>query len=78
VDYVCGNTFRIQNHTGAAITLTITTTSPLGTSETEDHVIPAKGGWTSLDAPTAGPIQVTYDGTPVATVANTGRGCGGG
>ena len=78
VDYVCGNTFRVQNHTGAEIMLAIATTAPDGTSETEDHLIPAKGGWTSLDAPTAGPIRVTYDGTPVATVANTGRGCGGG
>jgi hypothetical protein len=78
VDYVCGNTFRVQNHTGTDVTLAITTTAPGGAPETEDHVFPAKGGWTHFDAPTAGSIQVTYDGTPVATVANTGRGCGGG
>lgn len=77
LDYVCGNGFRVQNHTGATVTLAITTTAPDGTSQTEDHVIPAKGGWTHFTAPTAGPIQVTYDGTPVATVANPGRGCGG-
>ncbi len=78
VDYVCGNTFRVQNHSGADVTLTITTTAPDGTSQAEDHVVPAKGGWTQLDTPVAGTVQVTYDGTPVATVANTGRGCGGG
>jgi hypothetical protein len=78
VDYVCGNTFRVQNHTGTDVMLAITTTAPGGTPETEDHVFPAKGGWTHFDAPTAGPIGVTYDGTPVATVVNTGRGCGGG
>ncbi|HEX8673696.1 MAG TPA: hypothetical protein VF710_17505 [Longimicrobium sp.] len=78
VDYVCGNTVRVQNHTGAEITLTITTTPAVGDSETEDHPIPGKGGWTSLEVPTAGPIRVTYDGTLIATLANTGRGCGGG
>ena len=78
VDYVCGNTFRVQNHTGAEVTLTITTTAADGTIEAEAHVFPSKGGWTHFDAPLAGPIQVTYDGTPVLTVANPGRGCGGG
>lgn len=78
VDYVCGNTFRVQNHTGATLTLAVTTTEADGTGVTEDHVMPAKGGWTHFTAPTAGPIQVTYDDTPVATVANPGRGCGGG
>ena len=78
VDYVCGNTFRVQNHTGTEVTLTITVTAADGATEAEDHVFPAKGGWTQFDAPLAGPIQVTYDGTPVLTVANTGRGCGGG
>lgn len=78
VDYVCGNTFRVQNHTGVEVTLSIATTAPGGAVETEDHVIPSKGGWTSLEAPTAGSITVTYDGAPVATVENTGRGCGGG
>ena len=77
VDYVCGNTFRVQNHTGAEITLTVVTTPTGGSSTTQDQVIPAKGGWTQFDAPLAGPIQVTYDGTPVATVANAGRRCGG-
>jgi hypothetical protein len=78
VDYVCGNTFRLQNHTGANLTLTVTTTAPDGTTETEDVPAPARGGWTQYNAPTPGRIQVTYDGTPVASVANTGRGCGGG
>jgi hypothetical protein len=78
VDYVCGNTFRVQNHTGAELTLTVTTTAPDGSSAAEDHVVPAKGGWTAFDTPFAGAIQVTYDGTPVLTVANAGRGCGGG
>ena len=77
VDYVCGNAFRVQNHTGAEIMLTVTTTASDGTSEAEDHVVPAKGGWTQFDAPLAGPIQVTYDGTPVVTVANAGRRCSG-
>ena len=78
VDYVCGNTFRVQNHTGADIVLTVATTDAEGATETEDVPAPAKGGWTQFSAPAAGPIQVTYDGTPVLTVANTGRGCGGG
>jgi hypothetical protein len=78
VDYVCGNRFRVQNHTGTSVTLAVSTTAANGTSVTEDHVIPAKGGWTQFDTPAAGSIQVAYDGTPVATVANTGRGCGGG
>lgn len=78
IDYVCGNTFRVQNHTRAALTLTVTTTDAEGASETEDVAAPAKGGWTHFNAPMAGSIQVTYDGTPVLTVANTGRRCGGG
>ena len=78
VDYVCGNTFRVQNHTGADLVLAVTTTDAAGTSETEDIGIPAKGGWTQFDAPLTGPIQVAYDGTPVITVPNPGRGCGGG
>ena len=77
VDYVCGNTFRVQNHTGAELTLTIVTTAADGTGVAEDQVVPAKGGWTSFDTPFAGPIEVTYDGKPLLTVANAGRSCGG-
>jgi hypothetical protein len=78
VDHVCGNTFRVQNHTGASLILAVTTTGPDGVTETEDVQAPAKGGWTQFTAPATGPIQVSYDGAPVATVANAGRGCGGG
>jgi hypothetical protein len=77
VDYVCGNTFRVQNHTGADLTLSVTTTAADGTSQAEDRAVPAKGGWTDLDTPVTGPVQVSYDGQPVATVANAGKRCGG-
>jgi hypothetical protein len=77
LDYVCGNRFRVQNHTGAAITLTIRTVTADGLSDTEDVTVPAIGGWTSFTTPIAGTVQLSYDGEQLATVPNSGRRCGG-
>ncbi|HSU13056.1 hypothetical protein [Longimicrobium sp.] len=77
VDYVCGNDFRVQNHTGTELTLRVTTTAADGTTAAEDLVFPAIGGWTPFTTGATGTVQVSYDGQPVATVANAGRRCGG-
>jgi hypothetical protein len=78
VDYVCGNEFRVQNHSGAALTLAVETTRPGGGTRTDYFTFPAIGGWTAFTVADPGPIRVTHDGQPVGTVANTGRRCGGG
>lgn len=78
VDYVCGNRFRVQNHSGAAVTLNVTTTAADGSSGTVDVAAPDIGGWTSFTAATGGTAQVRYQGQLIATVANGGRRCGGG
>jgi hypothetical protein len=75
VDYVCGNRFRVQNHSGAPVTLTVATE---GTSQIITVAAPDIGGWTAFTAPAAGTVRVTLDGQFVATVANGGRRCGGG
>jgi hypothetical protein len=77
VDYVCGNDFRVQNHTGTELTLRVATTAADGSIDAEDLVFPAIGGWTPFTAAASGTVQVSYDGQPVATVANAGRRCGG-
>lgn len=77
VDYVCGNDFRVQNHTGTELTLRFTTTAADGSATAEDFPFPAIGGWTQVTTPVSGTVQVSYDGQPVATVANPGKRCGG-
>lgn len=74
LDYVCGNTFRIQNHTPEYLMLSYTVA---GTGEAADVTARSGGGWTHFNTDTAGTVQLIYDGEVVATVANTGKSCGG-
>lgn len=74
LDYVCGNSFRIQNHTPEFLILSYTVA---GIGEAEDVTARSGGGWTSFTTDTTGTVKLTYDGQVVATVANTGKSCGG-
>ncbi|MEW5928679.1 MAG: hypothetical protein AB1941_14520 [Gemmatimonadota bacterium] len=74
LDYVCGNTFRIQNHTPEFLILSYTVA---GTGEAEDVTARSGGGWTHFNTDTAGTVQLIYDGQVVTTAANTGKSCGG-
>jgi hypothetical protein len=75
VDYVCGSEYRVQNHSGSTLLLNLAVTGNDGVTRTSAVSAPGIGGWTRFVAPATGTLQMTYDGQPVATVANGGRRC---
>ncbi len=78
LDHVCGNKFRIQNHTPAYLVLSYVVVAPDGSiAEEADVTAPAISGWTSFTVGAAGTVRLTYDGQLVATAANIGQSCGG-
>lgn len=75
VDYVCGNRFRVQNHTGTNLELDYVVEG----GDPEGWIIhaPAVGRWTEFDVDEAGTLHVSYDGRAIASIRNQGKRCPG-
>lgn len=68
LDHVCDATFRVQNHTGAQLTLSYVLIDAAGeVMEEADVVASAAGGWTHFTVMAPGTLRISHDGRVVAT-----------